>query len=197
MGSILHSDIRMMIEDAIEIEGPMSRAALHDYFASDHNESELNEKIDQMLVEGQLVLRREDSRLYLPYMVFADPGDAKDLPEVYLERNLLAMAFIDAYIDLYQRKYNIEPEHGWWDNGDDPGGMRLVWTETEAGQVAWHVPEYWVPDSFPRKDPEYNGYSDGVKNDRVRMLAGVDEGVVPDFLPNMDPGGAMDARHDS
>lgn len=96
-------------------------------------------------------------------------SEEKSIGDVYRERNLLALAFIARTLDVQRGSRGNEPAHGWWPDTDDVNGEEwaVVWIETDYGQVGWHVGKDMVPDWFPKRDPQYDGYSTGVKNARV------------------------------
>lgn len=173
------------VKTAVAVQGPCSVYELHEEF--DEQTGEVTDAVETLLILGELVRHPETSALYHPSDVFARRGEAKTLDEVYLERNLLALAFIRAYVRLNEHRYGRKPPFGWW-NDETGDGRALVWVETDVGQVAWHVPRGWIPRDMPSRDPGYDGYSDGLKNDRVRALADVPAGALPEILPNIDPG---------
>ncbi|PSQ06115.1 hypothetical protein BRC97_06980 [Halobacteriales archaeon QS_6_71_20] len=91
----------------------------------------------------------------------------KSIDEVYRDRNLLAIAFIRAFVYFRAERRGRVP-HGWWPDGD---GWAVVWVDLPTGQVGWHVPREMVPEWIPEADPEYDGYTTDEKNDRVRRWA--------------------------
>lgn len=102
-------------------------------------------------------------------------SEPKSKNDVYRDRNLLAIAFIRAWV--YLRAEALEPyEYGWWPDTDDVNGEEwaVVWCNLPEGQVGWHVRREDVPDWMPKQDPEYDGYSTEEKNDRLAEWAGVE-----------------------
>lgn len=99
-------------------------------------------------------------------------SEPKSKNDVYRDRNLLAVAFIRAFVYFRAERYDRVP-HGWWPDSDDVNGEEwaVVWCELPNGQVGWHVPMEMVPAWLEKRDPEYDGYTTEEKNDRLRRWA--------------------------
>jgi len=97
-------------------------------------------------------------------------SESKTKSDVYHERNLLAIAFVQQY-------RNTPFDHGWWPDTDDVNDEEwaVVWADTNGGQVGWHVPREMVPDWLPKEDLEYDGYTTTQKNARVARRVGLEE----------------------
>ena len=92
-------------------------------------------------------------------------SEPKTKSDIYRDRNLLALAFIAAYVEV-----RACVRHGWWPDTDDVNGEEwaVVWVDLPTGQVGWHIRREDVPEWLPQRDPEYDGYSTSEKNDRLR-----------------------------
>lgn len=97
-------------------------------------------------------------------------SESKTKSDVYHERNLLALAFVQQY-------RNTAFDCGWWPDTDDVNGgeWAAVWADTNEGQVGWHVPKEMVPDWLDKRDPEYDGYTTDEKNARIARRVGLQE----------------------
>jgi len=95
-------------------------------------------------------------------------SEPKSKEDVYHDRNLLALAFIEAY-DHLQTELGANYAVGWWPDTDDVNGSEwaVVWANLPQGQVGWHIPVSMVPEWLPKKDPEYDGYTTAEKNARL------------------------------
>lgn len=92
-----------------------------------------------------------------------------DIDQVYRERNLLALAFIQAYS---RTDAGEESQYGYWHSGGEPEDWPVVWCDIDGvGQVGWHMQKEMIPDWLPEKDPDYDGYSTKEKNRRVVAYA--------------------------
>jgi hypothetical protein len=96
-------------------------------------------------------------------------SESKTKADVYYERNLLALAFL-AVIARAAHFHGDTVEMGWWPDHDDVNGEEwaVVWTNLHHGQVGWHIPIEMVPEWLDKRDPDYDGYSTGEKNVRMR-----------------------------
>lgn len=97
------------------------------------------------------------------------PRGEKTRPEVYEDRNLLALAFA-AIVD------DVEGyESGWRlteDDDADADQWAIVWADTPAGQVSWHVPRELVDGStVAPKLQDWDGHNRAEKNQRLIGLA--------------------------
>jgi hypothetical protein len=100
-------------------------------------------------------------------------SENKTKDDVYRERNLLALAFIRFCQEFWhQTDQSGQPAGGWWPDTDEVNGEEwaVVWTETEYGQVGWHVPLWTLPEWLDKRDPDYDGYSTAEKNARMKEL---------------------------
>lgn len=89
-----------------------------------------------------------------------------DLDSVYRERNRLVAMLT-----------RIAPRMGWgtWMRGDeDDPGWAVVYIETEAGQMSWHVSAEEAVDLFShvdyRDDIEWDGHTDDEKYRRLAWI---------------------------
>lgn len=103
-------------------------------------------------------------------------SEPKSKADVYRDRNLLAVAFVAMWDHL---RTEIGAHHlafGWWPDTDDVNSEEwaVVWCDLPEGQVGWHVPRDLVPPWFPKRDPDYDGYTTEEKNRRLREYAKVD-----------------------
>lgn len=98
-------------------------------------------------------------------------SEPKSKADVYEERNLLALAFIEAVRrEAYLAGYAEEFASGWWPDTDDVNGEEwaVVWfDDPHHGQFGWHVPREMVPDWLQKRDPEYDGYTTADKYRRL------------------------------
>lgn len=107
-------------------------------------------------------------------------SEPKTKDDVYRERNLLALALIRQMYDASRMRAHERGtkvmECGWWLDRDDVNGEQwaVVWANTPAGQIGYHVPREMVPDWLDKKDPNYDGYATEEKNRRVQDLAGIE-----------------------
>lgn len=86
----------------------------------------------------------------------------KEMDEVYEDRNLLACALAQA----------THAPSGWKPDEESPDEWAIVWIETPAGQVSWHVPKDMAEQlGPPQLDVDYDGYDRDVKNDRLASWA--------------------------
>jgi len=105
-------------------------------------------------------------------------SEEKTKSDVYRERNLLAVAFIEAVTSWNNLADGPEPLAGWWPDTDDVNGEEwaVVWVDLPEGQVGWHVPREMAEQCrLWKRDPVYDGYSTEEKNRRVARYAGVDQ----------------------
>lgn len=95
-------------------------------------------------------------------------SESKTKNDVYRERNLLAIAFV-------QQFRGTGFDFGWWPDTDSVNGdsWAVVWADTQNGQVGWHVDMSLIPDWLPKRDPEYDGYSTDAKNRRLAEYANI------------------------
>jgi len=99
------------------------------------------------------------------------PGEGKTLGEVYDDRNLLALAFAA----LADRVDVADEWAGGWHLPDaddaDADEWAIVWAETPAGQVSWHVPITQArAGGLPRERLEWDGHTRTEKNARLATL---------------------------
>lgn len=87
---------------------------------------------------------------------------AKDVDEVYYDRNILACAFIaDCDSDI---------ETGWTpaDHLENDDEWVIVWAALNTGVVSWHAPADLATTLLDRNDNyEYDGHTRADKNERL------------------------------
>jgi hypothetical protein len=93
-----------------------------------------------------------------------DGGEAKTISEVYEDRNRLAVAFASLAA-------KTDYDGGWMmSDADDADAAEwaIVWAETPAGQVSWHVPHDMVNLTNLKHNPyQWDGHDRMEKNDRL------------------------------
>lgn len=102
---------------------------------------------------------------------------SKTVEELYEDRNRLALAFSTSAI-LLSSPYSTNPNDyaGGWHLPDaddaDADEWAIVWAETPAGQVSWHVPRDLAEITGVERDvQDYDGHTRQDKNDRVLEYA--------------------------
>lgn len=108
-------------------------------------------------------------------------SEPKTKDDLYYERNLLALAFIQARTEWDAVRGRPDPMCGYWPDTDDVNDEEwaVVWIDLPGyGQVGWHVPmEMAEASGLGKRDPDYDGYTTEEKNDRLRKYA---YGIVPE-----------------
>ena len=90
---------------------------------------------------------------------------AKDVGEVYHDRNLLALAFIVERARLQTHPYPV----GWYEHDE----WAVLFAELPNGPVSWHVRPDVVPDFLPKWNRKrvFDGHTRLEKNDRLLEYA--------------------------
>lgn len=116
-------------------------------------------------MRGSLLERMAESAMRGAASEIADCVEiSADREKAYEDRNTLALVFVALIADR-----RGEEHVGWYDHGDD--GWAVIYAETAAGQVSWHVPEEDVPEWLPERDATvYDGHDREQKNERLRSL---------------------------
>lgn len=102
-----------------------------------------------------------------------EPGEQKTISQVYQDRNALAVAFSKLADEIGRTRYA-----GGWRKPDaddaDAEEWSIVWADTPAGSVSWHVPRLLVDATALEETPhEWDGHDRKEKN---RRLVGLAEG---------------------
>jgi len=124
---------------------------------TDTNERDLQTKID--FLEKELI---------------PECQDAKDMGEVYEDRNVAVLGFLRSLKELdklaEKSKYVLDwdLEVGWRENSKTDGDWVAVCARLPEGQVSWTLKREDVPDWMSEVDMDYDGHSVEEKLERVR-----------------------------
>lgn len=100
----------------------------------------------------------------------ATDSESKTKSDVYRERNLLALAFIES-VRRECESNSLPWRGGWWPDRDavnDEAWAAVWFDDPHKGQFGWHIPLEMVPDWLDKRDPEYDGYTTADKYRRLQ-----------------------------
>lgn len=120
-------------------------------------------------IEAVEHIHGHNGRTTIRYMDDPPTGSAKTLAEVYEDRNRLAVAFASLAA-------TVEDYSGGWRMPDaddaDASQWAVVWADTPAGQVSWHVPQELINlTDLAHKPHKWDGHDRITKNDRLLMMS--------------------------
>jgi len=132
----------------------------------------------------------DDPALKAPHEARAQQAQEK----AYHERNLAVAAFVTAYrratehIDEHARFGHADPAEEYRHTADGRT-WRLLWCDTDEGQMSWHLPADYVPEWVEERPHTWDGHDTETKNERLASLAGALAAVGGDGSPSAEPTG--------
>lgn len=133
------------------------------------SEEDLETELDRL--EGDILEAYIEDKL-LPMC-----REAKDMGEVYEDRNVAVFGFLRQLKTLKELSQagsatlHWDIQVGYRENTKTDGGWVAVFAMLPEGQVSWTVKREDVPDWLEEKDVDYDGHSVEEKLDRVRSFS--------------------------